>query len=227
LKESSRLDLAMQRAPGRWGRLIRVARELRADSARDTFGRCLALSIELACAAREQKIAVNLVVWSVARDKHFFDHWAVAVDDTMVIDLTRVQIDGRTGLTYEIDDYPPNFMRPRLYPADLIVDDYLRCRSAGIDRLAPAFLWRLRWRMLKHDVANAMMFRSVVRVAHSAVSLAKFCAVGWMAALLRTFEARRDLLLSRARELDALLPPEPHGALPIGAAAALLPTPAP
>ena len=135
--------------------VIRLAKALRAGHPQEASGRCLFLSLEMAKAALARGMDLDLVVWSVVGDPQFLDHWAVAISDTKVIDLTRVQVDGKTGLLYDIGAYPGNFVRRRHYPASLLTPALAANRPSPDGQCGARFLCTVRWRMFKHDLRRS------------------------------------------------------------------------
>ena len=191
--------------------IVRLAGRLRADTARLARGRCLALSLELCRQAQAHGIALRLVVWSVADDPSYCDHWAVLLDDGSVLDLTRVQVDGCKRLIHELHDYPATYRRPRVYSAAGLLPTYERFRCGARVELPQAALYTMRWLMLRHDVGDALQFHGLVRVAHSALSLARFSAIHllgrWRTLLLQRQQALRGLSDARRTAWNEPAPP--------------------
>lgn len=79
---------------------MRAARELRAPARPEVAGRCLAASLAFCRAARRHGVETRLVVWSVAGDREFLDHWAVMLANGLIVDLTRAQVDGRSDIVH-------------------------------------------------------------------------------------------------------------------------------
>ena len=180
-------------------RLVTLARSFRAARVADARGQCLARSLDLALAAREQfGLELELVRWTVVGDPDFLDHWAVRLDATRTIDPTRVQVDGRRTLVGEIDAYPARFQRPRSYPAALLASAYQRSLSSTVDqRFTNAFARTCGVRLLRHDLGRAWHDRDVqggLRAA--AVYLQHLRCLAWIAAT-RALERRSAELLLR------------------------------
>lgn len=89
-----------------------------------SHGLCFWACLVFAELAEEENIKINLVRWKVVGDRHFSEHWAVALNNDKVADFTRAQVDGRNTTIHKIDDYPPNYYSWRHYPADLFLEDF-------------------------------------------------------------------------------------------------------
>lgn len=179
---------------------LKVAKKLRADSLEEASGRCLYLSLEMAKVAQARRLEVDLVVWSVAGDPNFLDHWAVAISPNQVIDLTRVQVDGLTGLLYDIDDYPANFLRRRRYPASALLPALAGQGQASEGQFDAGFVWRVRWLMFRHDLRRSRLLRRAAIGWTSSLSLAKFGVLHTARRVEGTLQARRDTLVERMRD---------------------------
>jgi hypothetical protein len=67
-------------------------------------------------------------------------------------------------------------------------------------------LLRARWWLLRHDVAEAVQCRSLVRIGLSAVSMVKFCALQSIQAWQQILRQRHEVLRARAA-IGAAAPP--------------------
>jgi hypothetical protein len=205
------MSTCVRRRRRRVNLIVRLAGRLRADTARLARGRCLALSLELCRQAQAQGIALRLVVWSVAGDPHYCDHWAVLLEDGSVLDLTRVQVDGSPRLIHELHAYPATYRRPRVYPAAGLLPTYERFRCGTRGQLPQAFLYATRWLLLQHDVCDVLKFQGLARVVHSTLSLARFCATqalgAWRTRLLQRRQALQDLGTPQRAVASRLAPP--------------------
>ncbi|MDP9045365.1 MAG: hypothetical protein M3O01_11235 [Pseudomonadota bacterium] len=175
--------------------VLAVARRLAVTDPAEAAGRCLALSLEMANAARTSGLEVNLVVWRVLGDT-FADHWAVAIAGSWVIDLTRVQVDGRAGVLHRIDNYPVNYRCRALYPATLwapVAAAVPRTRQ-GLDG---HFAWAIRRRMFRHDLRRAARQRDARLAARSTLSLLRFVVAQGLQRWSTALEARRSTLRER------------------------------
>ena len=192
------MSAGVRRARQRTRRVLRLAGALRAPTRGAALGRCLALSLELCRRARAEGIELRLVLWNVAGDPQYCDHWAVLTDDATVVDPTRVQVDGNTRLTFGMRDYPAHYTRPRVYPAGGLLSLYEASRAHARGQLPAALLLRARWWLLRHDVAEAVQCRSLVRIGLSAVSMVKFCALQSIQAWQQILRQRHEALRARA-----------------------------
>jgi hypothetical protein len=178
---------------------MRAAAALRARSLGDATGRCLALSLDFCRVARRQGVAAELVVWSVVRDRHFRDHWAVLVGSGLVIDLTRVQVDGSREIVHGLDSYPSNYLRPRSYPAALLLPPCEVPEGAAPGPLPLAVHRTLRRLMVQHDLSRARSLGDLWRVGHSVMSWAKSALVCGVLGLEQWLEQRHGELHARLR----------------------------
>ncbi len=194
---------AKRQSERRRAALLQAASALHALTVDEAFGRCLELSLSLAQAAHASGIEVELVLWSVTGDPHFLDHWAVRIDGNHVIDPTRVQVDGRIALLHAAADYPPNYVRMRRYPANLLLPLYVN-RAVGRDgRLSQRFLWALRWRLFRYDIGRGPVLHSFHRATHALLSTAKFCLYDTARRLRDRLESRRKALVAAASARSA------------------------
>jgi hypothetical protein len=198
--------------PGARGqRLTRIAHSLRARTRAQAQGRCMTTALAFCHAALQENVAAEVVVWAVKGDPDFLDHWAVLLGHHRVVDLTRMQVDGRTDLSYTLEDYPANFARRRVYPAQIfmpIFEAHLRDADKQSTHFSFAQLSKLRWLMLKHDRQGGSSGVHIARVAHSAASWLKLVLVGAVRTLSQGLDQRRDHL--QACLQDGL---HPHQAL--------------
>ena len=196
-------------------RLIPLARPLQIKRARAASGRCLSASLDLALVARERlKFELELVCWDVHDDPKFSEHWAVWLGGDLVLDLTRVQVDGSRQLVGSTSDYPANFMHPRRYPAALLLPAY-EVHGAAADRRLPTEFTRLRARaLLGFDLARAWREHDPAAAVAALGRALRFARWGAFDATRRLLDRRRRLLLDRRRQLRAEADP---ASLPIRA----------
>jgi hypothetical protein len=186
--------------PGAAGkRLLRIAQALRARTPAQAKGFCYASSMEFSLAARHEGLHANVVVWSVRGDPDFLEHWAVLLGKDQVVDLTRQQVDGRSGVSFHVDDYPSNFVRRRVYPAQLFLPGYeakLSTLEGPRGQLSVGQLCQWRWLMLRHDCrGNALT--QLPRIAHAGASLLKTLVLASLNASVLALRQRRDRLMHR------------------------------
>ncbi len=174
----------------RWRRLMRAAAALRARNLADASGSCLAISLDFCRVACRQGVSADLVVWSVAGDKHYRDHWAVLLGQGLVIDLTRLQVDGSREMLHALDSYPSHYKRPRSYPAALLLPSCEAPSGAPAGPLRLGVHQTLRRLMLLHDLSRARSLSDLCRVGHSALSWAKSALVCAVLDLARRMEHR-------------------------------------
>jgi hypothetical protein len=176
--------------------LTALAKRLCITSRDEAAGRCLSASLDLAVQARERHgLEVTLVKWRVLGDPHFVDHWAVLHDADTVLDLTRVQVDGRRQLVCALNSYPANFVNQRLYPASVVLADYVASNPTKGSRLSNGFLWACGTALFRFDVTQAWHQRnfSLARAAlHEAGTFVKCFATS---GLTRWLENRSRQLI--------------------------------
>ena len=89
----------------------------------ESSGLCFHAALTLGQLARrlglEEKVA--FVRWRVRRDVNFLEHWALVLDSGTVLDMTAVQVDGNPHPLRRVDSYPANYVRPRQYPAAIVL----------------------------------------------------------------------------------------------------------
>jgi hypothetical protein len=142
----------------------------------------------------------------VRGDPDFLEHWAVVLCKDQVVDLTRLQVDGRGGVVFALHDYPSNFVRRRVYPAHLFSPAYeaQRAQLQGLERpTAPQMgvrqICHWRWLMLRHDCQSSGGGQ-LGRVLHAAASWLKAATIGSLHAAARVLRARKAQLRSRLHE---------------------------
>jgi hypothetical protein len=189
--QSSVLSIAPQR-------LVALARPFQVKGAGSAIGRCLSISLDVAVEAqRRLGLDVKLVKWRVVNDPNFVDHWAVMLDDERVIDVTRVQVDGKNTLVCGINDYPANFRNRRVYPAHLLTSVYQVSSPSSSARLSDHFLWRCGTRLFAFDLAAALRERHLATFAATLRIGATFLRCFLMAVARRALDKRARTLLDR------------------------------
>ena len=154
--------------------LLHLAKNFHLTSYREAVGCCFAAALGLAQAARAQGIAVELLRWQVDGDRDFCDHWGVACGDDMVIDLTRVQVDGNTALLHPVSAYPRHYRNLRRYPARLLFPSFERLCNHKQERMPFAFMWQSGLALARHDMKSACSACQWRRLGRSAWELAVF-----------------------------------------------------
>lgn len=135
-------------------RLLTYAEAMVAATRAEAEGRCLSASLELAAHAQELGFSPRLVMWRVQGDPAYQDHWAVAVQPHLVIDPTRIQVDGTIDVLHSIDDYPANYAPARLYPYEEVACSAVSTVKSG-RRFSGNFMVQLRWRIFRHELRQA------------------------------------------------------------------------
>lgn len=131
-------------------RLLSFAYAIQATSRKEAQGRCLGASLELAAFAHDLGFSPRLVMWKVSGDPAYRDHWAVAVQPDLVMDPTRVQVDGLTDVLHTSDSYPAHYAPPRWYVYAEVVPNVLDTTKSG-RRFSGRFMWTLRWRVFLQE----------------------------------------------------------------------------
>jgi hypothetical protein len=177
-----------------------IAKRFQIVQAAEAAGRCLSASLDLATqAAAQHGIAAQLVKWRVLGDLQYVDHWAVLRDEFTVFDLTRVQVDGSRKLVCSLDSYPANFTDQRVYPAGLLLGDYLAMGGAHETRLPTAFLWACGTKLLRFDLAQAWQHRELRFALATLDEAATFVKCFVVGCFTRWLEDRSQELLARLR----------------------------
>ncbi len=141
--------------------LLQLARGFHLADPKEAFGRCFAATLGFADFADQQGFAIQLIHWQVTGDQDFCDHWAVLFKETFVIDLTRVQVDGKSDLLHEINTYPANYRHPRCYSPELLLPDFRRLTQSRLGRLPFWFMWDCGFALARHDVRTALKSRKL------------------------------------------------------------------
>lgn len=131
-------------------RLLSYAYSIHADTRAEAEGRCLGAALDVAAFARHLGFAPRLVMWRVRGDQAYRDHWAVAVQPELVVDPTRVQVDGMTDVLHAAGSYPANYDPPRWYAYAQVAPEIMGTTRSG-RRFSGSFMWTLRWRVFKHE----------------------------------------------------------------------------
>ena len=188
-------------------RLCALAAHFEIPRADDAVGRSLTASLEFALAARRQLgIEVQLVRWNVRDARGDIDHWAVQLDCSRVLDLTRVGVDGSARLVCGIDDYPPGYQFRRPYPARPILEAYEHHAARGALRMPTRFVLTCAAVLLRLDLRAAQRGRDP-HLAASAVRMfarAMTClALGNLARTLERPVARMLKVLNERPDVHA------------------------
>jgi hypothetical protein len=200
-------------------RLISLAERLQLTKADEAAGHCLSVSLDFALAAKQfYGEDSRLIKWSVAGDRNHVDHWAVLLDDERVLDMTHVQVDGRTTLVARIASYPANFHHARVYPAELLTGAYLESQEHGTGRFTNRFLWICGSRLFRHDMKAALAARDMARLQVALGQGVQFLGLFLMGCMTRWLEGRARHLMGRLHAQpdlsDRVKPAERHAEPP-------------
>jgi hypothetical protein len=175
-----------------------IAHRLQIVRASEAAGRCLTASLDFAVqAATHHGIEVQLVKWRVVGDPHYVDHWAVLRDDQSVFDLTRIQVDKSRQLVCKLDSYPANYTDRRIYPAALVLGDYLAAGKPHEARLSTAFIWTCGTKLLRFDLEQAWRRRELHFAQTTLQEAGTFIKCFLMGCFTRWLEDRSQQLLAR------------------------------
>lgn len=150
-------------------------------SAAQSRGLCFHASIELAREARRLGLEgrAAFVRWRVRRDLDFLEHWALALESGLVLDMTAAQVDGDSRPLRRIDEYPANYDAPRHYPVAVVLDAVSERTPTPNAHYSRSLLWTMHLGLFRHDARAAAIARSpralvdaVAAIAHCAFTLA-------------------------------------------------------
>jgi len=182
-----------------YAKLIAAAKKMRAKTVEQAHGTCLTMSLEFCIIAQQHNIPVFLVMWPVRHDPSFSDHWAVCINNSDVIDLTRIQIDPKPSadVIFKIESYPHNFSVPRFYLTKPLVDEYLSFKSSHLGKLPPILIKNLRNLMLQQDLSNANHFKNFSGIWSALWSYLKFRVSFGLSQFHDKLQKRHDELTKR------------------------------
>ena len=143
--------------------LERYAIAKHARSVPESSGLCFHAALTLGQQARrlglEEKVA--FVRWRVHDDVNFLEHWALVLDRETVLDMTAVQVDGNPHPLRRFESYPANYLRPRQYPAAIVLSVMKRPLLDAERHFSRRLLWNLHRRLFRHDAAEALRRHSL------------------------------------------------------------------
>ena len=182
-----------------YAKLIAAAKKMRAKTVEQAHGTWLTMSLEFCIIAQQHNIPVFLVMWPVKHDPSFSDHWAVCINNSDVIDLTRIQIDPKPSadVIFKIESYPHNFSVPRFYLTKPLVDEYLSFKSSHLGKLPPILIKNLRNLMLQQDLSNANHFKNFSGIWSALWSYLKFRVSFGLSQFHDKLQKRHDELTKR------------------------------
>lgn len=187
------------------GYLLRVAKRLRAKSVKDAQGRCLHAAVRLAIEANSRGLrTASLLVWDLKGDADYRDHWAFGFESSTVIDVTRMQVDGRKGLVFHVGDYPASYGCPRSYPIHVLADLLHEYADADGDANRLSWFWmqRLRWIMCRYDAMHGVL---CLQPIHALMAVRAYMAFTLQFALQRwkcCLHERLQLLNTRSDDIE-------------------------
>ena len=142
-------------------------------SAAESRGLCFQAALALGREARSLGLdgRVRFIRWRVRKDVYFLEHWALALDDGSVLDMTAIQVDGNPNPLRSAEGYPDNYVRPRRYPIALV----LAVMESGV--LEPGqhyprrLLWQLHRRLFRYEAGGALRTRSPLALRDACAAL--------------------------------------------------------
>ena len=148
---------------GGFSTLEAVARAGCLASLAEARGMCFQATLNLAREAQRLGFGsrAEFIRWDVVKDVDFLEHWALTLDDGRVLDMTAMQVDGDAQPVRHVDDYPVNYVRPRRYPAALILGAIDSVGTPSGRHYPCATLWMLHKRLFAHEAAAALRARSI------------------------------------------------------------------
>lgn len=180
-------------------KLIAIAKTLRATTKQQAHGTCLTMSLEFCYHVKKLNISTSLVMWHVKGDPLFYDHWAVRINQTQVVDLTRIQIEPTltSKVVFDLSDYPSNFSQPRFYITEPLLAEYLDFKMTYSEKLPPILIKNLRSLMLKQDLYDANHFKNFSGIRAALFSYLKFRFTFWLSQLEERLQKRLNEITKR------------------------------
>lgn len=162
-------------------------------------GTCLHATTELATEALRLGLGryASVVRWCVRGDPAFLEHWALALENGLVLDTTAVQVDGNPRPLRRLDEYPSNYRGPRHYPIEAMSDFIDNCSLTADHRYPLGEIWKLHCRLFRHDARQAVHSRAP-RALLEALAAILSCSFGLsLAYVIEKASARAELLKRR------------------------------
>lgn len=174
-----------------------IAKHHESDS--ESRGLCLQATLAIAEEARRLNLGrrVGFVRWSVLRDMAFLEHWALVLDGTRVLDMTAVQVDGNADPLRRLASYPANYVRPRQYPATVVLDVMEHHVSGTGRNFSRRLLWTLHLALFRHDAGRASQARSLLALIDCIAELLRRGVTLCMSYVLDRAIARLSTILLR------------------------------
>ena len=136
---------------------------------------CFQATLALAREAQDLKLddRVTFIRWRVRKDIKFLEHWALALDDGSVLDMTAVQVDGDSNPFRDAEGYPANYVRPRRYPLALVLTVMERDVQEPGQHYSRRLLWTLHRRLFRHDAGAAVRARAPLALLDAGAALVR------------------------------------------------------
>ncbi len=132
-----------------------IAGQHKSDS--ESRGLCFHATLAMGQEARRLGLEgqVAFVRWRVRRDVNFLEHWAIVLDNTKVLDMTAIQVDGNPDPLRSLGSYPENYVRPRQYPVAIVLNVMERHVPEPDRHYSRRLLWSLHRCLFRHDAGKA------------------------------------------------------------------------
>ena len=177
--------------------LLRAADRFAVRSVEKAGGTCLSSSIEF-IHSLEEPTKLHLVRWKVRGDSDFCEHWAVGISKHEVIDITRVQVDGKTHVLHTIDSYPSNYSQLKRYPVSVVLQQANQSSSQhSRGTVAHYAQIKFRFNLFRSELANESVYKKLKIMIQGLFSGFRYTWWLLISRLMSRIKARRDLLLDR------------------------------
>jgi hypothetical protein len=120
----------------------------------EAAGRCFWSAMRFAWIAADHGHQVQVIRWRISADPDFNDHWAIVLHGQQIIDHTRAQVDGQTGIFWRTADYPANYFAARRYPAALLLPDFKRQQHKSDGQFPHAYMITVKVRLNTFDAGR-------------------------------------------------------------------------
>jgi hypothetical protein len=142
---------------------------------------------------------VAFVRWGVCEDVNFLEHWALVSDNSTVLDMTAVQVDGNPYPLRGLESYPANYVRQRQYPASIVLAVMERHTSGQDRNFSRRLIWALHRRLFRHDAGKALRSCSPLTLIDAVAELARRGTTLYIGYLLELAIARMSRILIRLK----------------------------
>ena len=167
----------------------------------ESSGLCFHAALTLGQEARrlglEEQVA--FVRWRVLQDVNFLEHWALVLEGGTVLDMTAVQVDGNPHPLRRLESYPANYLRPRRYPAAVVLAAMERPVLDEDRNFSRRLLWTLHKRLFRHDAAMAVRSRSALALLDAVDEVARRGTTLYVGYLLERAIERMSRILIRMK----------------------------